>query len=56
VRIKQGKEKKREEGRRRKNESEQGLKKNPILIILSCPRKDVLLWWLQIATFFFSLT
>jgi len=43
VRIEQGKEKKREEGK--KNENERGLKKL-IVTILSSPRKDVRLWWL----------
>jgi len=43
VRIKQGKEKNRKEGK--KNESERGLKKL-ITTILSSPRKDVRLWWL----------
>jgi hypothetical protein len=43
VRIEQGKEKKREEGK--KNENERGLKKLIVTILFS-PRKDVRLWWL----------
>jgi hypothetical protein len=43
VRIEQGKEKNKEEGKKRK--SERGLKKL-IATILSFPRKDVRLWWL----------
>ncbi len=61
--IKQGKkkEKRRKKGERRrkaknkkqkKRESERGLKR-PIVAFLSSPSKDVRLWQLQIATFFF---